>query len=311
MKISEHIKNFKSDKSTVLTIGVFDGFHIGHQKIISRIVEVSEQKKLESVVLTFFPHPRMVLQKNEDIKLVHTITERTQILKKTKINHLIIHPFTKDFSQLSAINFVKETLVKQLKIKHIIIGYDHRFGKNRSATIIDLKKYGKEYGFTVEEISSQDINEVAVSSTKIRNAILRGNIKIANTYLGTPFQLSGTVVSGKRIGRTIDFPTANINIAESYKIIPKKGVYITQAEILGKTVFGMMNIGVNPTVKGLQQTIELHLLNFKANIYDEHINITLLKRIRDEQKFSSVIELKRQLQKDKKTVIKYFKKDVE
>ena len=267
---------------------------------------MAQQKDLASVVLTFFPHPRMVLQKDSEIKLIHTITERSDILKKTELNHLIIQPFTKDFSNLSASEFVKDILVDTLNIKHIIIGYDHRFGKNRSATITDLKAFGALYDFTVEEISAQDINEVAVSSTKIRNAILEGNLKVANTYLGKPFQINGTVAKGKGIGRTINYPTANIKIEEDYKIIPKNGVYIAAAKINNEIVLGMMNIGTNPTVNGIEKTIEINLFNFDKDIYNQNITVTVLDRIRDERKFESLSHLQNQLEKDKLHALDYF-----
>jgi len=304
------ISNFSSSKGTVLTIGTFDGFHIGHQKIINHVIEVGKQKNLNSVVLTFFPHPRMVLQKDSDIKLIHTIDERVQKLSKTALEHLIIQPFTKAFSQLTALAFVEQVLVKQLNIKHIIIGYDHRFGKNRTATITDLKQYGETYGFTVEEISAQEIQDVSVSSTKIRKAIEQGNIIVANQYLGAPFQLIGTVVKGKGIGKTINYPTANIQIAEAYKIIPKNGVYIATAKIGNKRVHGMMNIGTNPTVNGNKRTIEINLFNFNADIYSQTIVVTVLKRMRDERKFKSVTELQQQLQQDKQQAVAYFEKHI-
>ena len=248
----------------------------------------------------------MVLQKDSDIKLIHTIDERKNILKKTVLNHLIIQPFTKEFSNLSASKFVKDILVSTLNIKHIIIGYDHRFGKNRSATITDLRAFGALYGFTVEEISSQDINDVAVSSTKIRNSILNGELKIANEYLGKPFQINGLVTKGKGIGKTINYPTANIKIAEDYKIIPKNGVYIASATINNEIVWGMMNIGTNPTVNGIEKTIEINLFNFDEDIYNQNITVTVLERIRDEKKFDSLLHLQHQLEKDKLLALSYF-----
>ena len=306
MQTYSSISDFSSSKGTVLTIGTFDGYHIGHQKIINHVIEVGKQKNLTSVVLTFFPHPRMVLQKDSEIKLIHTIDERTLILSKTGLENLIIQPFTKDFSRLSAADFVKDVLVGQLNVKHIIIGYDHRFGKNRTATLTDLKAFGEQYHFTVEEISAQEIKAVSVSSTKIRKALQNGEIEKANAYLGTPFQLSGTVVRGKGIGKTINFPTANIEVKENYKMIPKQGVYIAEAFIQGKKLMGMMNIGVNPTVNGNKRSIEMHLFKFNADIYDQKITVKILKRIRNEQKFESVMQLQLQLNKDKQQALTYF-----
>lgn len=293
----------------MVTIGTFDGVHIGHQKIIKRLVQTAKKSHLKSVVLTFFPHPRMVLQKDANIKLINTIDERSAILDQLGLDVLVIKKFTKEFSRLSAEDYVTEVLVKQLRVKKIIIGYDHHFGRNRAANIEDLKAYGKKHGFEVEEISAQDINEVSVSSTKIRTALLDGNIKKANKYLGSNFMLSGKVVQGKGLGNTIGFPTANLYIEESYKIIPKQGVYIVKTTIDHKTVFGMMNIGINPTISvNNEQSIEVHFFNFNQSIYNKALVIELLDRIRDEQKFDSVEDLKIQLQKDKETSLKYIAK---
>lgn len=306
VNIYHSISDFSSSKGTVLTIGTFDGFHIGHQKIVNRVIDVAQSKNLSSAVLTFFPHPRMVLQKESDIKLIHTIDERIEILSKTGLSDLIIHPFTQEFSRLTAIDFVKEVLVKQLNVKHIIIGYDHRFGKNRTATLVDLKAFGLQFEFDVEEISVQEIHEVSVSSTKIRKAIEVGNMTVANQYLGSLFQLSGIVVRGKGIGKTLNFPTANIQVAEDYKIIPQDGVYIATATIAGKSVNGMLNIGRNPTVNGIKRTIEIHLFQFNSDIYEQKIEVDILKRLRDEQKFQSVTKLQQQLKKDQQQALLYF-----
>lgn len=306
MKTFHSIESFSSDQQTVLTIGTFDGFHIGHRKILDRVINTAKEKKLTSLVLTFFPHPRMILQKESDLKLIHTINERVEILEKTKLDHLVIHPFSKDFSRLTATEFVRDILVNKLNVKHIIIGYDHRFGRNRTANINDLKEFGELYNFTVEEISAQDIDEVAVSSTKIRRALLDGDITTANTYLGASFQLKGTVTKGKGIGKTISFPTANIKVDEDYKIIPKNGVYIAKALIGDTSVYGMMNIGFNPTVNGTKQTIEIHLFDFNEDIYDKEITVSFLKRLRDEQKYDSIATLKEQLEKDQQAALTYI-----
>lgn len=254
--------NALGKEATVVTIGTFDGVHIGHQKIIKRLIKTGEQFGLKSVILTFFPHPRMVLQKDSDIKLINTIEERHQILNDLGLDYLIIKKFTHEFSRLSAEDFVKQILVDKLNAKKVIIGYDHRFGRNRNADINDLKKFGETYGFEVEEISAQDIDDVAVSSTKIRTALQAGDIAKANAYLGYPFMLTGMVTKGKGLGRQLNYPTANIQIPEDYKLIPKQGAYIVSSKIDNKTVFGMMNIGTNPTVNGSQQTIEVHFFDF-------------------------------------------------
>ncbi len=300
---------FKLEKKTktVLTIGTFDGVHIGHQKIIKRLLKVAETKKLEAALLTFFPHPRMVLQKDSDIKLINTIDEKSIILKNLGLNHLIIREFNNEFSKLSAKEFVETILVNELNTKHVIIGYDHHFGRNRSANITHLKTFGVTYNFEVDEISAQDINDVAVSSTKIRAALIEGDISTANAFLGYNFMLTGEVVKGKSIGRTINFPTANIQIKESYKLIPKKGVYIVKTKYKENTFWGMMNIGSNPTVNGKKDSIEVHLFNFNTTIYGEVLCVELLTRLREEQKFESIDALKAQLEKDKTEALNYIK----
>lgn len=297
----------KNSNHTVLTIGTFDGVHIGHQKIIKRLVEISEIKNLTPSLLTFFPHPRMVLQKDANIKLINTIDEKKDILKQFGISNLVIKEFTKEFSRLTAEDFVKNILVDHLKAKHIIIGYDHHFGRNRNANIEDLKQFGKDFDFEVEEISKQDINDVAVSSTKIRAALQEGNIKIANTYLGYNFMLTGKVIDGKKLGQTINYPTANLHIDETYKLIPKHGVYIVKSIIDNNTVYGMMNIGHNPTVNGKHQTIETHFFDFNKDLYGQNLKIELLQRLRNEQKFSSVEELQSQLHIDKNNALEFIK----
>jgi len=306
MKTFHSIESFTSKTPTVLTIGTFDGIHIGHKKILDRLINTAENQHLESLVLTFFPHPRMVLQKDSNIKLIHTIDERADILGTLGLDNLIIQPFSKEFSRLSATEFVRDILVHQLNVKHIIVGYDHRFGRNRTANIDSLKEFGEIYDFTVEEISAQDIDAVSVSSTKIRNALAEGNLQIANSYLGADFGFRGTVIKGKGIGKTINFPTANISISEDYKMIPKNGVYIAKAEVNNNSYYGMMNIGSNPTVNGTAQSIEIHLFNFNKDIYHKEITVSILKRIRDEHKFDSIEKLQTQLQQDKTEALTYF-----
>ncbi|WGD36097.1 bifunctional riboflavin kinase/FAD synthetase [Olleya sp. YS] len=293
--------------NTVLTIGTFDGVHLGHQKIINRLVDVADTKKLEPTLLTFFPHPRMVLQKDANIKLINTINEKEQLLKRFGITNLVVKKFTKEFSRLTAEEFVEEILVNQLKSKYVIIGYDHHFGRNRNANIDDLKQFGEQFNFEVEEISMQDINDVAISSTKIRHALLEGDIKTANTYLGYQFMLTGNIVKGKGIGKTINYPTANLLIEEAYKLIPKKGVYVVQAKIDGKLEFGMMNIGTNPTVNGVDQSIEIHFFNLNKSLYNKNLSIELLYRLRDEQRFENLNKLKVQLDLDKTKALEFLK----
>ncbi len=305
MKTYTSISKYNKAKS-VITIGTFDGVHIGHKKILERIIHSAQELSCESTVLTFFPHPRMVLQDDSSVKLLNTINEKTALLEKTGIDNLIIHPFDKEFSRLTAEEFVTTILVNQLNIQKIIIGHDHRFGRNRTADINDLIEYGKEYGFEVEQISVLEINEIAVSSTKIRNAILEGNIALANKYLGYNYFFSGEVVKGKQLGRTIGFPTANIHIKEDYKLIPKNGVYIVKSAFENEIVYGMMNIGNRPTVNGEDQTIEVNFFNFDRDIYAKLITVEILEFIREEHKFESLDALKNQIQKDKEFSINYI-----
>ena len=306
MKIFHSIKDFSSPKKTILTLGTFDGVHVGHKKILERIIQNTVNKKYESLVLTFFPHPRMVLQEHSEIKLLNTIPEKINLLEKIGIENLVIHPFDETFSRLTAEEFVSTVLVDQFHIHKIIIGHDHRFGRNRTANIDDLINFGKQYGFEVEQISVQEINDLSVSSTKIRNALLEGKMDLANEYLGYDYFLTGTIFKGKQLGRTIGFPTANLNIEENYKLIPLNGVYIVKSTINQKTVYGMMNIGFNPTVKGESLSIEIHYLDFDTDLYDQKITVSILKYLRPEEKFDSIDTLKKQLQKDKEATIAYI-----
>ncbi|BFM42759.1 bifunctional riboflavin kinase/FAD synthetase [Flavobacterium sp. CFS9] len=308
MKLFHSINDFQSTKKTILTLGTFDGVHIGHKKILERITQNTENGKYESLVLTFFPHPRMVLQEKSEIKLLNTITEKSKLLEATGIENLVIHPFNESFSRLTAEEFVHSILVDQFHIQKIIIGHDHRFGRNRTANIDDLIAFGHEYGFEVEQISAQEIQDVSVSSTKIRKALNEGNMSLANDYLGYHYFLSGEVVKGKQLGRTIGFPTANIEINDEYKLIPKAGVYVVKALIDQKEVSGMMNIGFNPTVDGQKQTIEVNLFDFDADIYGKTIEVLLLQYLREEQKFGSVDLLKEQLHQDRKNALAFLDK---
>lgn len=308
LKIFHSINDFKSAKKTILTLGTFDGVHIGHRKILEKVTQNVENGKYESLVLTFFPHPRMVLREQSEVKLLNTISEKIDLLEKIGIENLVIHPFDENFSRLTAQEFVKTVLVDQFHIKKIIIGYDHRFGRNRTADINDLIAFGKQYDFEVEQISAQEINDVSVSSTKIRKALLEGNMALANEYLGYDYFLTGTVFNGKQLGRTIGFPTANLKIKENYKLIPKNGVYVVKSIINQKTIFGMMNIGYNPTVAGENLSIEIHYFDFDADLYNQEISISIMQYLRPEQKFESVDLLKEQLKKDADAALAYINK---
>jgi riboflavin kinase / FMN adenylyltransferase len=306
LKVFHSIAEFTNTKKTIVTLGTFDGVHLGHQKIINRILNSTINNDFESVLLTFSAHPRAVLKAESNIKLLNTNTEKILLLEKCGINNLIIHPFDTKFSELTGEEFVKEILVNKLNIQKIIIGYDHRFGKNRSSDIHDLIRFGEKYHFDVEQISAEEVNEISISSTKIRNAIQEGNITQANQYLGYPYTFSGKVVKGKQLGRTISFPTANIVINNDKKIIPKNGVYIVEGSWDNTTYQGMMNIGTRPTVDGDQETIEVHFFNLDQDLYDQEITISVLQFIRDEVKFKSVEDLKEQLHKDKTRSLHFF-----
>ena len=308
LNIFHSINDFKSTKKTIMTIGTFDGVHIGHREILERVTQKKMGDDAESLVLTFFPHPRMVLEERSTVKLLNTVSEKIDLLEKIGIENLVIHPFDAIFSNLTAHEFVKMVLVDQFNIKKIIIGHDHRFGKNRTANIVDLVTYGKQYGFEVEQISVQEIADVSVSSTKIRQALQVGNMALANEYLGYAYFLSGTIVKGKQLGRTIGFPTANLKIEENYKLIPLNGVYIVKSVINKEIVFGMMNIGHNPTVAGENLSVEIHYFDFDADLYGIELSVSILQFLRAEQKFESVALLKEQLEKDKKTALYFLKK---
>ena len=308
MKTFWSILDFNSRiKKNIVTIGTFDGVHLGHKSILEKMKSTTLNNPYESLVLTFFPHPRMVLQQDSSIKLLNTIDEKANLLEKYGIDNLIIHPFDETFSNLSAEKFVKDVLVDKLNIHKIIIGHDHRFGKNRTADINDLIFFGKKYSFEVEQIGAEEINEISISSTKIRKALLDGNIKIANEYLGYSYFISGQVIEGKKIGRTIGFRTANIQINESYKLLPKNGVYVVSSEIDNVLHFGMMNIGKNPTIGENEQTIEVHFFELNRNLYKENLEISILNYIRDEQKFNTIDELKIQLEHDKAFSLSFIK----
>jgi riboflavin kinase/FMN adenylyltransferase len=308
MKIYRSIEDYDEDKRSVVTIGTFDGIHLGHKKILSRLIKSSKNKDLNSVVLTFFPHPRIILNKYNEVKMIDTLDEKIIHLNEIGIDSLIIHPFDKNFSLLSANQFIKDFLVDKLKIKHIIIGYDHRFGKGREASVTDLKNYADDYDFTVEEIKAQEIEKITVSSTKIRNSINQGDIKTTEKYLGRYFNLTGKVVKGDGLGKKINYPTANIFIEETYKIIPKDGVYLVETIIKDKLFKGMMNIGHRPTIGTNVKSIEVHLFNFNEDIYGQVISIKMISKIRDEKKFSSIQALKEQLVKDENYCLKLINK---
>lgn len=299
MKVYKHLSEFNPIKNAVVTTGTFDGVHIGHQKIIHRVKEIAHQIAGESVIITFHPHPRLVLfPEDNHLKMLNTLPEKIQLLAASGIDHLIIIPFTKEFSRLSSVDFIQQILVDQIGTKKLVIGYDHHFGKNREGSFEHLKHYGPSYGFEVEEIPKQDINDVGVSSTKIRTALAQHHIEIANQYLGYTYAMEGIVVKGDQIGRSIGFPTANIQIQESHKLIPADGIYAVHIQWQSQTYKGMLYIGDRPTVQGSKKVIEVNIFDFDKEIYDEQIQVKLIKYIRGDRKFDSLDALKLSIQQD-------------
>ena len=320
MKIYNHIDEFTRLDNAVVTIGTFDGVHVGHQKIISRLLEITRQTGGESVILTFFPHPRMILHPEDaNLKLISTMSEKANLLEEAGVDHLIITPFTRDFSNLSPQEYIKDFLVNRIGTSRIVIGYDHRFGKDRSGGLKHLQQYSAEYGYQVEEIPEQDIHDVAVSSTKIRQAILIGDIETANDFLGHEFRITGKVIRGDQIGRQIGFPTANLFVEETYKLIPSDGIYAVKVEIIEDSnadeqgsalksnvskllLNGMAYIGHRPTINGMTRNIEVNIFDFDEDIYGQIIRLHFLDFIRADQKFDSLEQLTEQLRKDEKAV---------
>jgi riboflavin kinase/FMN adenylyltransferase len=295
--------------NAVLTIGTFDGVHLGHQKIIERLKAEAKKVNGETVLFTFFPHPRMVIDPtNHGLKLIQTQAEKIENLERLGLDHLIIFPFTKSFSNLTADEFVKDYLVNKLNVKTIVVGYDHQFGKNREGTLKHLQKLSETLPFKVIEIPAHEVDEINVSSTKIRKAIEIGDVQTANSYLNEPFEISGKIVKGNQIGRTIGFPTANIEIGDELKIIPAIGVYAVEIVLEDQRILqGMMNIGIRPTVTDSKEVkVEVFIFDFSEAIYDQRIKVYLLQRIRGEHRFQSVEVLRAQLQEDEKTVRSIF-----
>ena len=304
MKITNGLKNAVSNHPTILTLGTFDGIHKGHRTIISKLTSESKKHDLKSIILTFFPHPRNIVSPKK-IKSISTIDEKIQIFSKLDLDQLIIQNFNKSFSEIGAEEFIK-LLVNNLNLKKIIVGYNHRFGKNRLADIHVLRDYSIKYDFEVVEIKAFEVEKIKISSTKIRSAINDGDIDICNNYLGYNFNINGIVVKGKSIGKSIGFPTANINIAEEYKIIPKNGVYLVRCFFKKNKFYGMMNIGYNPTFGSNEKTIEVNIFDFNRDLYDKNIRIEFLKFIRDEIKFDNAEELQNQLIEDRENCIKHI-----
>lgn len=305
MNIYHHIDDFKPVKNAVVTIGTFDGVHLGHRKIIARIKELAAACEGETVILTFFPHPRMILHPEDDsIKLITTINEKAELLEQLGVDHLIITPFSRDFSNQSAEDYIRDVLVNKIGTKKIVIGYDHRFGKDRLGGLDDLLRLSPVYDFEVVEIPEQDINDVAVSSTRIREALLSADIDLANTFLGYPFFITGKVIRGDQIGRQIGYPTANIHIEEKYKLIPADGIFAVKVRHDGQDYTGMAYIGSRPTINGMTRNIEVNLFNFSKEIYNETIRMSFYHYVRGDVKFNGLDELKAQIARDKQDVLR-------
>jgi len=294
LKIFHSLDNFKSNSKTIVTIGTFDGVHIGHRYIINYLNKIAKREKGESVLLTFSPHPRFVINKEHShLKLIDTLDEKKEKLESLGLQNFVVQKFTKEFSRIKYVNFVRDILVKKLNVDHLVIGYDHQFGRNREGSIKELQELSQLYNFKVEEIPPLKKGDVSISSTKIRNLILEGDIETANTFLANNFLLSGTVIDGDKIGRTINYPTANISFDKD-KLIPKTGVYAVNINIFNKKFDGMLNIGVG------QKKIEVHIFDFSKNIYGLDIKIEFKKLIRENIKFENILHLKNQLIVDEK-----------
>ena len=304
MKIYQLLTDFHPPHFSVVTSGTFDGVHLGHQKILRRLQELASQKKGETVLLTYWPHPRLILKPEDNsLRLLTTLSEKVKLLEEMGVDHLIILPFTKELSQMSSEEFIRDILVDKIQTKTLVIGYDHKFGKNREGSFEYLQSHSHLFGFAIEEISRQDVDDLGVSSTKIRTALAQGDIFTANKYLGRPYDLSGQVVKGQQIGRSIGFPTANIQIAEGYKLLPRDGAYAVHAEVNSIRYKAILNIGDRPTVDGEQKTIEAHLIDFEGDLYGQELRVYFLEFLREEKKFESLGALKNQLVIDRERAI--------
>jgi riboflavin kinase/FMN adenylyltransferase len=308
MRIFEGIESLGEIKNPVVTIGTFDGVHLGHQKIIEQLNLEAEKIGGESVLLTFDPHPRIVLfPENHNVKLIQTLEEKFQVLEKFNLKNVVLVPFTNEFSELTATEFVEQILVGNLKAKKVVIGYDHQFGRNREGNIEFLKSVSGKYGFKVIEISAKSIDEINISSTKIRDSLLRGDVDMAKLYLSRPYEISGIVVKGNQLGRTIGFPTANVKINSDLKLIPNNGVYAVRLKIDGKMYFGVMNIGTKPTVNSSgEKGLEVYIFDFDSDIYGNIITLFFDKHIRNELKFANLDELKKAISNDEAVCRKFY-----
>lgn len=304
MKITKNLNGYHSESPLSLSIGIFDGVHIGHQAIIKKLNIIADKKHLESAILTFWPHPRTVFNPDDDLKFLNTIEEKTYLLKKNGIQHLFLKEFDEEFRNLTGEEFVKQILVGKLNVKHLIIGHDHTFGKNRSGDFNLLQKMSSEFGFEVEQVEAIDFHSKHISSTQIRNALTEGNVKEANEMLGYVYSVSGEVIHGKKIGRTIGYPTANIAV-NPIKLLPKKGAYIVDVFVKNQHFKGMLSIGTNPTVNGNLLSVEVYILNFNEDIYGKEISVNFREFLHDEIKFETLEKLIERLDEDKRLTENY------
>lgn len=305
MKVYKGIDNFQAFNNPIVTTGTFDGVHLGHQKIIQRLKEIAKENNGETLMITFDPHPRQVLQPDSPVPLITSLEEKIELLESFGLDHLLIIPFTLKFSRTSSVQFIRDIIVNTIQTKKLVIGYDHQFGRNREGSFEHLKEYGPLYGFEVEEISAKDVDDVKVSSTKIRKAIQEGNIVKTNNYLGHPYFIKGKVVKGNQIGTKLGFPTANIEYTAETKLLPLNGVYEVDVDLEDKQYKGMLNIGFRPTVnlKQEEKTVEVHLINFDGDLYNKELKVFFHKRIREERSFKDIEELKQQLMKDREMIL--------
>ena len=299
MKIFDSINKFPSNVKTIVTLGTFDGVHKGHIAIINRINDIAKKNNLESVLLTFYPHPRHVLYPDDqNLKLINTIEEKIDSLKLTGLDNLIIHKFDKVFSRLKSVNFIRDILVDKLNMNYMIVGFDHQFGKNREGSFEDLIQFSNLYDFKIEKIEAQLVEGISISSTKIRKAIQAGQIVKANSYLSSNYSITASVTKGNNIGSSIGFPTANLDVSNRWKIVPKNGVYFVSVLVQNRKYFGMLNLGSRPTIADSTFVIEVHLFDFNKQIYNETLKVSFLKRIRSEKKFLDMSKLQLQLKTD-------------
>jgi len=308
VKVYHSIEDFPSEINTIITIGTFDGVHKGHKQVIKKLNNIAKKQGFESVVLTLYPHPRHVLYPDDQqLKLLNTIDEKIEELKKSGLQHFVVHEFTKEFSRTKSVNFIRDLLVNKLKMKHMVVGYNHHFGRNREGSYNDLKELAELYNFELEKIPPQNEGNVTISSTKVRELLLAGDVEKAATYLGYSYPINGKVVKGNARGRTIGFPTANILVENKWKLIPADGVYAVKVKLGGKQFYGMLNMGKRPTLSDNEHRIEVHIFDFSADIYGADIKVEFIKRIREEKQFDNLELLRKQLQIDENNCKKFFR----